>query len=174
MRRYSRSPRSDLNLPNSTPVSIRPALEADLEAIMALEQRTTNAAHWSRRHYESLLQDGIVSVAEATMPEGKPRLEGFLCARNTLGEIEIENIVVATGSQRRGIATALLQDLIRRVCAESALRVLLEVRESNLPARRLYEKSGFRQSGRRPAYYQNPAEDAVLYSLQLRAEMHAK
>jgi [ribosomal protein S18]-alanine N-acetyltransferase len=160
-------------LSNSPPVSIGPATAADLEAIIGLEQRTTNAAHWSRRHYESLLQNGIVSVAERPMAEGRRMLEGFLCARNTLGEVEIENIVVATESQRSGIATALLEDLIRRARAESALEVLLEVRESNLPARRLYEKSGFRQIWRRPLYYQNPAEDALLYSVQL-GEMDAK
>jgi len=42
--------------------------------------------------------------------------------------------------------------------------IFLEVRESNTGARRLYEEFGFRETGRRKAYYTNPSEDAVLYS----------
>ena len=45
--------------------------------------------------------------------------------------------------------------------------VLLEVRESNTPARRLYEKLGFALEGRRPGYYQDPGEDALLFRLML-------
>ncbi len=45
--------------------------------------------------------------------------------------------------------------------------ILLEVRESNLPARRLYEKHAFRDVGRRRMYYKDPAEDAILYELSL-------
>jgi ribosomal-protein-alanine N-acetyltransferase len=53
-----------------------------------------------------------------------------------------------------------------------ASKIFLEVRESNLPARRLYEKHGFHETGRRRGYYQNPAEDAILYvrDLMSRAE----
>jgi len=41
--------------------------------------------------------------------------------------------------------------------------VFLEVRESNTVARRLYEKAGFQETGRRKSYYTNPTEDAILY-----------
>jgi len=59
-----------------------------------------------------------------------------------------------------------LRELIRRAESEAASAILLEVRESNLPARRLYEKHGFREVGRRRVYYQDPADDAVLYALR--------
>jgi [ribosomal protein S18]-alanine N-acetyltransferase len=56
--------------------------------------------------------------------------------------------------------------LIQRAGNDAAPAILLEVRESNLPARRLYEKHGFREVGRRRAYYRDPAEAAILYALR--------
>ncbi len=76
-------------------------------------------------------------------------------------------MVVATGFLRRGIANALLGALIRRAKNEAASAILLEVRESNLAAHGLYEKCGFREVGRRRAYYRDPVEDAILYALRL-------
>jgi ribosomal-protein-alanine N-acetyltransferase len=60
----------------------------------------------------------------------------------------------------------LLQELIQRAESEPAAAILLEVRESNLPARQLYEKHGFREVGRRRTYYKDPPEDAILYALR--------
>jgi ribosomal protein S18 acetylase RimI-like enzyme len=67
---------------------------------------------------------------------------------------------------RRGIANELVRNLIQRAENEAASAILLEVRESNLPARRLYEKHGFREVGRRQVYYMDPTEDAILYALR--------
>ena len=89
------------------------------------------------------------------------------CARKAVaGEWEIENVVVAAEFLRRGIANELVRELIQRAQNEAASAILLEVRESNLPARRLYEKHGFREVGRRRAYYRDPVEDAILYALR--------
>jgi [ribosomal protein S18]-alanine N-acetyltransferase len=108
-----------------------------------------------------LVERGIVLVAEQA---GK--LCGFISAQIIAGEWEIENVVVAPESLGRGIASDLMEALIKRAREERALAMMLEVRESNLPARRLYEKHGFREVGRRRLYYQVPEEDAILYTLQ--------
>jgi ribosomal-protein-alanine N-acetyltransferase len=90
-----------------------------------------------------------------------------VCAQAVAGEWEIENVVVAAGFLRRGIANELIRALIQRAKNEAASALLLEVRESNLAARALYENNGFREVGRRRAYYKDPAEDAILYTLRL-------
>lgn len=109
-----------------------------------------------------MVGNGVVLVAEDAV-----EVRGFVCA-NTLGnEWEIENIVVDAGFLRRGIADALLRALIQGAKNEAASAILLEVRESNLPARRLYEKRAFRDVGRRRMYYKDPPEDAILYELRL-------
>src|ERR1700675_3701682 len=82
------------------------------------------------------------------------------------GRGESENVVVAAEFLRRGIANELVRNLVQRAETEAASAILLEVRESNLPARGLYEKHGFREVGRRQVYYNDPTEDAILYTLR--------
>jgi ribosomal-protein-alanine N-acetyltransferase len=88
---------------------------------------------------------------------------GFVIAREVAGEWELENIVVAPRLQGRGIGSALLGELCDRVRSAGGTKLLLEVRESNAAARRLYESQGFNVTGRRKNYYSNPEEDALLF-----------
>jgi [ribosomal protein S18]-alanine N-acetyltransferase len=141
------------------PVAIRSATLNDVQALLAIERQSPGAAHWTRDQYQKLVGSGVVLVAEEAGV-----LCGFVCAQAVAGEWEIENVVVAAGMLRRGIASALVRELIQRAQNEAAPAILLEVCESNLPARQLYEKHGFREVGRRRAYYRDPAEDAILYA----------
>jgi ribosomal-protein-alanine acetyltransferase len=143
------------------PVAIRSAVLHDVPAILAIEQQASGAAHWTSKQYSEVVGSGVVLAAEEA-----GRLCGFICANAAAGEWEIENIVVAASFLRRGIANELVRNLIQRADNEAASAILLEVRESNLPARRLYEKHGFREVGRRQVYYMDPTEDAILYALR--------
>jgi ribosomal-protein-alanine N-acetyltransferase len=143
------------------PVVIRSASLNHVPAILAIEQQARGAAHWTSEQYKKLVGGGVVLVAEEA-----GQLCGFVCAKVIAGEWEIENVVVAAEFLRRGIANGLVRELIQRAIEEAASAILLEVRESNLPARRLYEKHGFREVGRRRVYYKDPLEDAILYALR--------
>jgi [ribosomal protein S18]-alanine N-acetyltransferase len=143
------------------PVNIRSAVFEDLPAILAMERQASTGAHWTQEQYAELVRAGVVLVAE----QGG-QCCGFLCAKAVAGEWEIENVVVGEPVRRRGIADALLRELLRQVQSPGGSAIWLEVRESNLPARRLYEKNGFVERGRRSGYYREPIEDAVLYQLQ--------
>ena len=143
------------------PAVIRSAALNDVPAILAIEQQAPGAAHWNAEQYKKLVGSGVVLVAEEA-----GRLCGFVCAKAVADEWEIENVVVAAAFLRRGIANELLRELIQRAANEAASAILLEVRESNLRARRLYEKHGFREVGRRREYYGDPVEDAILYALR--------
>jgi len=138
--------------------TIRSATLDDTAVILAIEQNAPSAAHWPADEYEKLVKAGMVLVIEQA-----GQLRGFISAKAVAGEWEIENIVVATKFFRQGIAHRLLQALIDQAENASASRILLEVRESNHPARRLYEKHAFREVGRRLKYYNHPLEDAILY-----------
>src|SRR5262249_47902819 len=139
------------------PVTIRCAALDDVPVLLRIEQQAAQAAHWTKGQYQARIAGGVILVAEE-----KAGVVGFVCARNVDVEWEIENIVVAEQVRRAGVADALLRALLRRV-REEEKAVWLEVRESNEPARRLYEKHGFGESGRRRGYYRDPVEDAVLY-----------
>jgi ribosomal-protein-alanine N-acetyltransferase len=143
------------------PLAIRCGALSDVPAILVIERLAASAAHWTPEQYQKLVGSGVVLVAEEA---GK--LCGFACAKAVAGEWEIENVVVAAEFLRRGVAHELMRGLIQRARKEAASAILLEVRESNLPARGLYLKHGFREAGRRRMYYTSPPEDAILYALQ--------
>jgi len=83
-------------------------------------------------------------------------------------EAQITNIAVLPEFQKQGFGNAVLNELIKR--AKNANIMTLEVRESNKPAIRLYEKNGFSADGLRKNYYKNPTENAVLMSLHIKSE----
>jgi len=156
-------------------VTIRPATVEDIPSIIVLERSSPTAAHWIESQYQRLFQvshsgpRALVLVACHLNPAPPAQIEagtnvvGFLVARCVASEWELENIVVASDDRGKGIAMALLCFLQARVREAGGAPIHLEVRESNASARRLYEKAGFRQSGRRKAYYTDPSDDAILY-----------
>ena len=145
-------------------LSIRSAASADLPAMMLLEKHAATAAHWTAQQYEALFR-GHSPERRALIIEDESGLQGFVIARVVDREWEIENIAVAGPARRRGLGTRLLGELLDQARGRGADAVFLEVRESNRAARALYEKWAFVESGRRPGYYKDPEEDALLYRL---------
>lgn len=146
---------------------IRFANPADIPAIVALANQVPSAAHWSVNQYEKIFDDslprriGLVAKEQAVIC-------AFLVASMLVTESEIENIVVADSHRRLGIGKQLLQEFLRISQNEGVKAIFLEVRDSNLAAKRLYEKCGFVENGRRRAYYKEPGEDAILYKKLLK------
>ncbi|HTR26677.1 MAG TPA: ribosomal protein S18-alanine N-acetyltransferase [Terriglobales bacterium] len=166
----SQSPEANSDRLQNSTIFVRTATADDLDAILKLEQSAPQAAHWRADHYESRIHDQpnaacfLVSVSRAST--SRLGLCGFLCARIVAGEWEIENVVVDRDLRRQGIGSRLMQALILRWEESHGTALLLEVRESNDAARSLYERQGFREVGRRRAYYGDPSEDAILYALR--------
>jgi ribosomal-protein-alanine acetyltransferase len=152
---------------------IRPAVPSDLPAIVALEKSSDRAAHWSAEQYEKLFAATsprrIVLVLEEEQPN-QSALQGFIVVRVVGAEWEIENIAVASSARRRGLGARLLSELLKLARSGGAEVVFLEVRESNLAARALYERSLFKTQGHRGGYYKDPQEDAIIYRLELSSE----
>ena len=90
------------------------------------------------------------------------RLVGYVGSQSVLGETDMMNIAVHPDYRRQGIAEALIECLIAALMDKGNHSLMLEVRVSNAPARKLYEKLGFQQVGLRKNYYRNPKEDACI------------
>jgi [ribosomal protein S18]-alanine N-acetyltransferase len=158
---------------------IRLATPADVPSIIRLERTCTSAAHWTEQQYRQTFDSGgakrlvliadppLHSVPDGAIPGAGPNILGFLVALHLAAEWELENLVVAPSSRRQGIGKQLLHALLAMARAKDSTYVFLEVRESNAAARRFYKKTGFEQTGSRNSYYKDPAEDAVLYRLDL-------
>jgi ribosomal-protein-alanine N-acetyltransferase len=148
---------------------IRTAHRADIPALLELERAADTAAHWSPPVYADLFPaEGKTPAVRRVvlLAEAKGSVNGFVVARVVIGEWEIENIVVAAALRCRGVGRALIRSIAASASSEGADRLTLEVRESNGPARRLYESTGFAQCGLRSHYYRDPEEAAILYELR--------
>jgi [ribosomal protein S18]-alanine N-acetyltransferase len=160
-------------------VRLRPAISADIPAMIELEQESATSAHWSREQYENLfaigdheLVENFILVVEdpvdaifgtATAPVDQ--MIAYLAVRQIDRDWELQNIVVSEKYRRHGIGTSLLTQFIAHARAKNGSRIFLEVRESNQSARALYSKLGFQATGMRRTYYANPVEDAIVYHL---------
>ena len=90
------------------------------------------------------------------------RLVGYVGSQSVLGWADMMNLAVHPDYRRRGIAETLVDQLIELLKQNGVTCLTLEVRVSNSPAIHLYEKLGFTEVGRRPGYYHNPKEDALI------------
>ena len=77
-------------------------------------------------------------------------------------EGELESIAVKKKHQGKGFGKQLLREILSIGDREAIQKIFLEVRESNSPARVIYEREGFRAFSKRKAYYRDPEEDAIL------------
>ena len=143
---------------------IRRAIPADIPALIALEKQAAMAAHWSTHQYEAAVSGEAPSRVVLVLEE-EAILQGFIVGRAAGEEWEIENIAVAGAARRRGLGSHLLEEFIGLARGRGAQSVFLEVRESNLAARQLYEEYAFVETGRRKRYYREPEEDAIVYRL---------
>jgi ribosomal-protein-alanine N-acetyltransferase len=139
-------------------IRVRHAVAADLPRIMEIATHAVAAAQWTQRQYEQMLApERLVLVIEEN-----DQVMGFVAGRSAAEEWEIENIAVTGPARRRGFGSHLLGAFLHHIRSNGAREVSLEVRESNLAARALYEKWAFVEAGRRKAYYQDPPEDALI------------
>jgi ribosomal-protein-alanine N-acetyltransferase len=101
----------------------------------------------------------VARLADAGTP---PPLVGYICVWVVGDELHINNVAVAPGMRRRGIAGALLEAALDHGRARGVRCAFLEVRASNVAAQALYRRFGFEPAGTRKRYYTHPVEDAVL------------
>ncbi len=87
---------------------------------------------------------------------------GYIGSQTAVDETDVMNVAVHPNYRRRGIAEALIVELVAELKQRGSHALMLEVRSSNAPAIALYEKLGFQQVGCRKNYYRNPKEDALI------------
>ena len=90
------------------------------------------------------------------------KVAGYVGSQSVMDEADMMNIAVHPDYRKQGVAQMLISELISQLAISDVKCLTLEVRASNDPAISLYHKLGFEQVGRRPNYYRNPKEDALI------------
>ena len=111
---------------------------------------------WSESEFMDLKKSGCEIVASDN---------GFIVWRTVADEAEIISIGVAPDARRSGIAGTLILLMEQELKKSSVVNVFLEVSEVNYPAKKLYEKYGFKPTGKRPKYYDGV--DAIIMTKSL-------
>jgi ribosomal-protein-alanine N-acetyltransferase len=146
---------------------IREMKQADVPAVAAIE-KVCFSQPWSEKSFSDSLARidtlFLVGTDEADIPRA------YMGMYLSFDEAEITNVAVAPDYRKCGFAQALITEAKRRVKEQQIERVLLEVRESNVPAISLYEKQGFRDIGIRKGFYEFPTEDARIMICELMNE----
>lgn len=136
---------------------------ADLEAVADLTHRA-DPFSWTLRNFSDAHASGntltVLTVDGVTA--------GIAAVMHMLDESELLEIAVQPAMQGRGYGKALLAQAIALARRNGAVRMFLEVRESNARARKMYTSFGFEETGRRKNYYptENGREDAILMTAQ--------
>ncbi len=139
--------------------SVRPARESDLEAVLDIENGAFSDP-WSRRSFRAFLD--VSSARFEVLLDAAGAVVGYGILLLAPPDGDVANIAVAPSQRRRGAGRQLLGAMLRSAATAGVRTVYLEVRESNVAARALYESLGFRRVGRRRGYYQQPREDALI------------
>lgn len=134
-----------------------------LERILEIENLSFSTP-WSPMTFREEVKNSLSHVYGYSL---NGELVGYICCWNSGREIQVMNIAVHPDCRRQGIGVSLMQRAVKSGVEQKAESVWLEVRTSNLPARNLYGKLGFREVGRRPRYYRDTGEDAIVMSLPI-------
>ncbi len=139
-------------------LKLRPMEATDTDAVVKIQVASPEIAQWTALDYATLSSAGMM----AWVAEVQGVTAGFLVARRIASELEILNLGVRPDARRGGIGHALVELAFAWGEEFDARSVFLEVRASNRVALQFYKRHRFEETGRRPLYYSNPVEDALV------------
>jgi len=139
-------------------IEFRSMTETDVAAVAALE-KVCFSMPWSERSIAAELNNPLSLWLVAVDGDD---LAGYVGSQSVMGEADMMNLAVSPLYRRQGVGEHLVKALVQRLRENAVSCLTLEVRASNDSAIHLYDKLGFVQVGRRPGYYSNPKEDALI------------
>jgi len=145
--------------------SIEPMTRAHIPDVIRIEEDLFDSP-WSEGMFRQEVRDRFLSRPVVGLVGGE--VVAYMIAWFIRDEVHLLNIAVTREHQRKGFARTLLRYLIEVASSEGRASISLEVRAGNVRAIRLYEGHGFYAIGRRPRYYQDNGEDAIVMALDLR------
>lgn len=142
---------------------IRKMAVEDVPAVAKLDQLAFTLP-WTERSFHFEVTSNPAS--RCWVAEQAGLIVGVVVAWLLVDEVHIATIATHPDFRRQGIAQALLAHVLKSGAQEGAVSSFLEVRASNIAAQAMYRKFGYEETGRRPRYYKDNGEDAILMTLE--------
>lgn len=139
-------------------ISFREVKESDIDALEKIEKASFKIP-WTKKGLFDAATNELTIYLLAADGENTVAYAGAWLIDD---EAQITNVAVLPDYRGEGIASSLLNELIKGAVARGAERMTLEVRPSNEAALALYNSFDFKDFGRRPRYYQDNGEDAII------------
>ena len=141
--------------------TISSACISDAKPISVIEKECFSVP-WSENQVRDEIskENAIFLVAKS-----QEELCGYISGQLILDEFYINNVAVTEKFRKNGVASSLIEKLLLILKNKPCALATLEVRESNVNARRVYEKFGFVNLGIRKDFYSHPKENACIYTL---------
>jgi ribosomal-protein-alanine N-acetyltransferase len=134
----------------------------DLDEIVEIE-RDSFSTPWSRTLFGAELNNPISRIlVMKTLYHGREIMAGYAVYWLVADELHLQKIAVRRAMRKRGFAASILREVLAFSSSQHILKATLEVRASNLPALNLYRKFDFSVKGKRPRYYDDTGEDALI------------
>jgi ribosomal-protein-alanine N-acetyltransferase len=139
--------------------------EQDLEEVLAIENRSFQTP-WTKEMFLSDLDANPFARSVVARFPGEPKIIGYACFWIVMDELHLMNLAAHPDHRRQNIGEDLARWVLNMGYEMRCRTAMLEVRESNRPARQLYEKLGFKVIGVRRGYYRDPKEDALIMLIE--------
>lgn len=141
-------------------IKIKPMAKEDVESVVEIESEVYGKHHWAKSSFYDEMSNNLAKYYVAQTSDGK--IIGYAGTWHIIDEGHITTIAVKKDYQRNHIGDAIIQKIIDDCYRDGIKYLTLEVRVSNVPAIKLYEKYGFQSLGTRKGYYQDNSEDALI------------
>ena len=141
-------------------IYVNPVQKEDVNKVVDVATNAYGQHHWSKDSFYTEINNKIAKYYTARMPNGD--ITGFAGCWHIVDEAHITTVAVSKEYRRKHIAETLIVKLLEDCYNEFIKYITLEVRVSNIPAIKLYEKYGFKSLGTRKGYYQDNNEDALI------------
>ncbi len=139
---------------------VRSAIPGDAQILAEISKASMTSA-WREQDFLDAMESDLAVCLTAVVDNG---IAGYVVMYHAADEGEIPSVAVHSDFRRRGIGHALLEELFTHARTLGLTRIFLEVRRSNVAAIGLYESQGFILAGERKKFYDNPVEDALIYT----------
>lgn len=141
-------------------IYVTPMEKEDVTDVSLIEAAAYGNHHWSKDAFYSEIDNKVAKYY--TAKDAGKNIVGYAGTWHIVDEAHITTIAVKPEERRKHIAECLIVKLLEDCYNEFIKYITLEVRVSNIPAIKLYEKYGFRSLGTRKGYYQDNNEDALI------------